>query len=64
MSISTAVGLMILALALTAVGGAVTGTRIGAQYLGRELAAMMGALFGISVVPAMIVGLLLLGMLK
>jgi hypothetical protein len=60
-----AVGLVVLAFTLAAVGGALTGTRIGGRYLGNELAAMLGALFGpASVVPATVVGLLLLVWLK
>ena len=59
------IGLMVLAFLLAATGGAAMGTRIGGEYLGKELAAMMGALFGpASVLPAMVVGLLLLGLFK
>lgn len=65
MTVSAEIGLVVLAFTLAAAGGAVTGTRIGGQYLGKELAAMMGALFGpASVVPATVVGLLLLWLLK
>jgi hypothetical protein len=64
MTVSAVIGLVVLGFFLAAAGGAVTGTRIGAQYLGKELAAMMGALFGASVVPATVVGLLVLGLLK
>ena len=65
MTVPAATGLVVLAFALAAAGGAVIGTRIGGQYLGKGLAAMMGALFGpAAAVPATVVGLLLLGLLK
>jgi hypothetical protein len=65
MTVPAATGLVVLAFALAAAGGAVIGARIGGKYLGKDLAAMMGALFGpAAVVPATVVGLLLLGLLK
>jgi hypothetical protein len=55
MTLLTAVGLVALAFALALIGGAVTGTRIAGEFLGKELAAMMGAFFGpASVLPAAI----------
>lgn len=52
--------------ALVAVAaGALSGMRIGAEALGPELAAMMGGLFGpLAVVPAMVVGLGVVSLLR
>jgi hypothetical protein len=58
MTLMNLIGLLALALMLALVGGAATGVRIGADVLGRELAALMGAFFGpTAVLPASIVGL-------
>jgi hypothetical protein len=58
-------GLVLLALALAAAGGAISGMRIAGEFLGNGLAAMMGALFGpASVVPAAVLGLALLAWLR
>lgn len=61
MTPTTLLGLLLLALLLALVGGAVTGLKIGADALGRELAALMGAFFGpTAALPACVVGLLVL----
>lgn len=61
MTATTLLGLLLLALLLALVGGAVTGLKIGADALGRELAALMGAFFGpTAALPACVVGLLVL----
>ena len=58
MTLLGAFALLLLALVLALAGGALTGVRIGAAALGRELAALMGAFFGpTAVLPASIVGL-------
>jgi len=52
------IGLLALAVVLALAAGAVTGLKIGADALGRELAALMGAFFGpTAVLPAAIAGL-------
>jgi hypothetical protein len=54
-------GLLVLALVLALAGGAITGMKIGADALGKELAAMMGAFYGpTAVLPAAAVGLAVL----
>ena len=61
MTAMSLIGLTLLALLLALIGGAASGLRIGADALGKELAAMMGAFFGpTAVLPAIVVGLLLL----
>jgi hypothetical protein len=61
MTLWTGAGLVGLALVLAMLGGAVTGARLGGQYLGNGLAAMMGAFFGpAAVVPAAVIGIALL----
>jgi hypothetical protein len=61
MSLGTGIVLVLLALALAMLGGAVTGARLAGQYLGLGLAAMMGAFFGpAAVVPAAVLGVALL----
>jgi hypothetical protein len=61
MTLSTAAGFVGLALGLAVLGGAVAGARLGGQYLGYGLAAMMGAFFGpAAVVPAAVLGVVLL----
>jgi hypothetical protein len=65
MSVPAAIGLVMLAFCLAAAGGAVAGLQIAGQYLGKDLAALLGALFGpSSVVPATVAGLVVLGLLK
>jgi hypothetical protein len=65
MTVLTAVGLVLLGLILAIVGGAVSGMRIGGEYLGQELAAMMGAFFGpASVVPAVALGVVILALFR
>jgi hypothetical protein len=61
MTLLTLIGLLALALVLALAGGALTGLKIGADALGKELAALMGAFFGpTAVLPAAVVGLGLL----
>jgi hypothetical protein len=51
-------GLIVLALVLALAAGAVSGLKIGAAALGKELAALMGAFFGpTAAMPAVLVGL-------
>ena len=58
MTVVTLVGLIVLAAVLALVAGAASGLKIGAQALGKELAAMMGAFFGpTAALPAVLVGL-------
>jgi hypothetical protein len=65
MSLLWAAGLVALSFGLAAIGGAATGVRMGGEFLGNGLAALMGALFGPSVVvPAAILGLVLLARLR
>jgi len=65
MTLLHATGLVALALALAVVGGAIAGVKLGGEHLGKDLAALMGAFFGPSaVLPAVIVGLIVLGMLR
>ncbi|MFY8082727.1 MAG: hypothetical protein ACOVN7_03240 [Rubrivivax sp.] len=60
----TVVGLLslfLLAGALALAAGALSGMRLAAEALGKELAAMMGAFYGpTAVLPATVVGLLIL----
>ena len=52
------IGLIALALVLALVAGALSGLKIGADALGKELAALMGAFFGpTAALPAALVGL-------
>jgi len=61
----TAFELLILATVLSAAAGIVTGIKVGGQYLGKELAALMGAFYGpIAVIPAALVGVIIFGLLK
>ncbi|BBP04278.1 hypothetical protein TPL01_20300 [Sulfuriferula plumbiphila] len=65
MDLLTAIELLILSAVLAAAGGAVTGLKIGGEFLGKELAAMMGAFFGpSSVLPAVVLGIIVLAWLK
>lgn len=60
---TTALALFALALPLALIGGAASGLKLGAEALGRELAALMGALFGpTAVLPAVLVGLVVLAL--
>lgn len=64
MTVLMALGLVGLALALAMIGGAITGTWIAGEFLGRELAAMMGAFFGpAAVLPAVVLGVTVLSWL-
>ncbi len=54
-------GLLVLALVLALAAGAVSGLKIGADALGKELAALMGAFYGpTAVLPAAVIGLAVL----
>lgn len=65
MDLTHAFGLLLLALLLALIGGAASGLKIGAEALGRELAALMGAFFGpTAVLPAVVVGLLVLAVVR
>jgi hypothetical protein len=58
-------GLIALSVVLAMLSGAVTGTRIAGPYLGRDLAALMGAFFGpAAVLPAAVLGLTMLAWLR
>lgn len=58
MTTTTLFGLIALALLLALVAGALSGLKIGAEALGKELAALMGAFFGpTAALPATLVGL-------
>lgn len=65
MTALTAIGLIVLALALAMIGGALMGTWIAGEYLGKRLAAMMGAFFGpAAVMPAVVLGVVVLAWLS
>lgn len=54
-------GLLALALVLALAAGAASGMKIGAEALGKELAALMGAFYGpTAVLPAAVIGLAVL----
>lgn len=54
-------GLLALALVLALAAGAAAGLKIGAEALGKELAALMGAFYGpTAVMPAAVIGLAVL----
>ena len=58
MTVTTLLGLIALSVVLALVGGAASGLKIGADALGKELAALMGAFFGpTAAVPAVLIGL-------
>ena len=64
-TILTAIGLLALAAVLAVIGGALTGVKIAGKYMGNDLAAMLGGCFGpTAVVPATIIGLIILDLLK
>jgi hypothetical protein len=53
--------LFLLALVLALAAGALSGMKLAAEALGKELAAMMGAFYGpTAVLPATVVGLVIL----
>lgn len=61
MTSSYLLGLLALGLLLALAAGAISGMKIGAEALGKELAAMMGAFYGpTAVLPAVVVGLAVL----
>ena len=58
-------GLLALALVLALAAGAAAGLKIGAEALGKELAALMGAFYGpTAVMPAAVIGLAVLYFLR
>lgn len=61
MTVTSLLSLFLLALVLALAAGAISGMKIGAEALGKELAAMMGAFYGpTAVLPAAVVGLVIL----
>ena len=65
MTATSVLGLIALALVLALAAGAASGVKIGADALGKELAAMMGAFFGpTAALPAVLVGLGVLYVLR
>ena len=65
MTVLNVMGLIALGLVLALAAGAASGLKLGADTLGKELAAMMGAFFGPSAaLPAVLVGLPLLYLLR
>ena len=61
MTLAGVLGLVVLGLLIAMAAGAVGGLRIGADALGKELAALLGAFYGpTSVLPAVLIGLLVL----
>ena len=61
----TAVELLVLATTLSAAAGIVTRIKVGWQYAGKELAALMAAFYGpIAVIPAALLGVIIFGLLK
>ena len=53
--------LLVLGVVLAAAAGAISGMKIGAEATGKELAAMLGALYGpTAVLPAVVMGLVIL----
>jgi hypothetical protein len=61
MTLLTLLGLIALGLVLALAAGAASGMKIGAEALGKELAAMMGAFYGpTAALPAVLLGLLIL----
>ena len=65
MNLLTAIELIILAVLLSIAAGAITGVKIGGEFLGKELAAMMGGFYGpVAALPAVLLGIILLVYLK
>ena len=61
MSLVSLLGLLLLALVLALAAGAASGLKIGADALGKELAALMGAFYGpTAALPAVLVGVVIL----
>lgn len=61
MTFLSLLGLLALALVLALAAGATSGIKIGADALGKELAALMGAFYGpTAVLPAALLGLAIL----
>ena len=51
----------IVALIVGAIGGAIGGIIVGAEHIGKELAALMGSFYGpLAALPGVIVGLIIL----
>jgi hypothetical protein len=65
MSMATGSELLALALVLGAAAGGVAGVKVGGQFMGNGLAAMMGAVFALAaVLPAALCGLIVLSLLR
>ncbi len=65
MNLLTAIELLLLAATLSIAAGALTGIKIGGQFLGKQLAAMMGGFYGpVAALPAVVLGIILLYVLK
>lgn len=65
MDIASTLIILGLALVLSVAAGAVSGIKVGGEFLGKELAAMMGAFFApASVLPAALVGIIFFALLK
>ena len=61
MTLISLLGLLLLALVLALAAGAASGLKIGADALGKDLAALMGAFYGpTAALPAVLVGLVIL----
>lgn len=65
MDLLTAIKLLLLVAVLSVAAGAMTGIKIGGEFLGKQLAAMMGGFYGpVAVLPAALLVLVLLCVLK
>ena len=61
----TILELLALGVLLAILGGAVTGVNIAGEFLGKQLAAMMGAFYGpVAVLPAIAIGIALFAWLR
>jgi hypothetical protein len=64
MTLANGVGLVMLAIVLAMIGGAASGLKLGAEHLGKELAALTGAFFGpMPVVPAAVLGVIVFALM-
>lgn len=65
MNLLTAIELSILAALLSIAAGAIAGVKIGGEFMGKQLAAMMGGFYGpVAALPAALLGIVLLVYLK
>lgn len=65
MHLLAAIELILLAAVLSIAAGAATGVKIGGEFLGKELAAMMGGFYGpVAALPAVLLGMILLFLLQ